>query len=129
MSLKDLNRIIFTKMKLGKACDIYQLTVEHLRYCGDLVRSHLLSLINRFLSNIEVMSCPQIKLGVATAIYKGKKKPVSMSSSYRRITVTPILGAIIDYYLDPIAESIFRPKQSPDQVGFTAGVSNLLASV
>ena len=39
MSLEDMNKIIFNKMKSGKACDIYHLTVEHLRYCGNAVRS------------------------------------------------------------------------------------------
>ena len=43
--------------------------------------------------------------------------------------MTPILGAILDYYIDPMAESIFRPAQSPDQLGFTAGISYLLAAV
>ena len=42
---------------------------------------------------------------------------------------SPILGALIDYYLDPQAEAIFRPVQSPDQLGFTAGISYLLAAV
>ena len=54
---------------------------------------------------------------------------MSQSNSYRRITVTPILGAIIDYFLDPIAESVFQPSQSPDQVGFTSGMSYLLAAL
>ena len=52
-----------------------------------------------------------------------------MANSYRRITVTPILGAIIDYYIDPVAEHIFKQVQSPDQLGFSAGVSYLLAAV
>ena len=43
--------------------------------------------------------------------------------------MTPILGAIIDYYLDPIAEAIFKPQQSPGQVGFTQGISYLVAAV
>ena len=43
--------------------------------------------------------------------------------------MTPILGAIIDYYLDPIAEALFRPAQSPDQLGFTSGISYLLAAI
>ena len=43
--------------------------------------------------------------------------------------MTPIIGAIIDYYIDPVAEMIFRPAQSPDQLGFTAGVSYLLAAI
>ena len=116
-------------MKSGKACDIYQLTVEHLRNCGDKAKQCILAFVNRILLNIYFLSCQQIKLGLGTAIYKSKNKPVDKSSSYRRITVTPILGAIIDYYLDPMTESIFRPAQSPDQLGFTAGISYLLAAV
>ena len=41
----------------------------------------------------------------------------------------PIIGALIDYHLDPVAEDLFRPSQSPDQLGFTAGVSYLLAAI
>ena len=43
--------------------------------------------------------------------------------------MTPDVGSIIDRYLDPITEAIFRPKQSPDQFGFTKAISYLLASV
>ena len=129
MTLSQLSHILFRKMKPGKACDIYQVTVEHLRYCGDQALLLILEYINRILDNLYYISCPQIKLGLGTAVYKAKKKPISKSSSYRRITVTPIIGAIIDYHLDPTAEAIFRQKQSPDQLGFTAGVSYLLASI
>ena len=100
-----------------------------MRYCGDCVRTLIFDLINRILNNIYYLSCSQIKLGLATAIHKGKGKPLTESKSYRRITVTPVLGAIIDYYLDPIANEIFLPKQSPDQLGFTKGTSYLLAAV
>ena len=116
-------------MKLGKACDFYHLTVEHLRYCGSVAKESLLVLINRILSNIYFLSCPQLKIGLGTAIHKGRGKPADKSSSFRRITVTPLIGAIVDYYLDPKAEAVFRPSQSPDQLGFTAGISYLLASV
>ena len=129
MSMQQLDRILNTKMKSGKACDIYQLTVEHLRHCGSKAKQSILLFINRILLNIYYLSCQQIKLGLGTAIFKAKNKPVCLSSSYRRITVTPILGAILDYYIDPMAESIFRPSQSPDQLGFTAGISYLLAAV
>ena len=129
MTLTQLNYILDVKMKPGKACDVYQVTVEHLRYCGEQAKLLLLSLINRILHDLQYLSCPQIKLGLGSAIFKAKKKPVSKSSSYRRVTVTPIIGAIVDYYLDPKAEAIFRPSQSPDQLGFTAGVSYLLAAI
>ena len=71
MKLADLNRILFSKMKLGKACDIYQLTVEHLRYCGDQARLLILNFINKVIDQIFYLSCQQIKLGIATAIHKG----------------------------------------------------------
>ena len=129
MNMTQLNIILHKKMKSGKSCDIYQLTVEHLRNCGDKAKQCILDFINRILTNIYYLSCRQIKLGLATPIYKKKNKPIALSSSYRRITVTPIVGAIIDYYIDPKAEAIFRPIQSPDQLGFTAGVSYLLAAL
>ena len=129
MSISDLNHILYTKMKPGKACDVYHVTVEHLRHCGNQAKLHILALVNRILANLYYLSCPQIKLGLGSAVHKGKKKPLSRSNSYRRITVSPILGALIDYYLDPKAEALFRPHQSPDQLGFTAGVSYLLASI
>ena len=48
------------------------------------------------------------------------------SSSF---SVTPQIGAIIDRYIDPIAEAIFLPSQSPDQYGFTRNVSYLMCAV
>ena len=129
MTLPQLTNILFRKMKAGKACDVYQVTVEHLRYCGDQAMLVILNLINRIIDNLYFLSCPQMKLGLGSAIHKGKKKSISKSSSYRRVTVTPIIGAILDYYLDPTAEALFRPKQSPDQLGFTVGVSYLLAAI
>ena len=129
MNIFQLEHILKSRMKAGKSCDIYHLTVEHLRFCGLQSKTHLLTLINKILGDIYYLTCPQIKIGLGTAVHKRKNKPVTQANSYRRITVTPILGAIIDYYIDPVAESVFRQVQSPDQLGFTAGISYLLASV
>ena len=129
MKLSDLDNILFKRMKAGKACDFYHLTVEHLRHCGTQAKVEVLGLVNRIIEDIYYLSCSQLKIGIGTPIYKGKRKPVASSSSYRRITVSPIVGAILDYYIDPIAESIFAPVQSPDQLGFTSGLSYLLAAV
>ena len=35
LTLPELKKIIFHRLKLNKACDIFKLTVEHLRYAGD----------------------------------------------------------------------------------------------
>ena len=129
MTLSIFEDIIFKKMKRGKACDVYQLTVEHLQHCGDKARLVILNLLNSILEQIHFLTCPQLKTGLGTALHKGKKKPLDRSESYRRITVTPHIGSILDRYIDPQTENIFRPKQSPDQFGFTKGISYLLASV
>ena len=129
MNIDDLEKILNKEMKLGKACDIYKLSVEHLRYAGLKSKLIILKLLNQIIDNIYYLTCPQIKKGLSTAVYKGKKKPISESSSYRRITVTPQIGGILDRYIDPIAESLFLKEQSPDQLGFTKGISYLLGAV
>ena len=114
-------------MKLGKSCDICHFTVEHIRFCGDQAKLQILSLVNRIFRHIYFLTCSQIKLGLGSALHKGKNKPKKQSSSYRWIT--SIIGAIIDYYIDPVAESTFRKVESPDQLGFTDGIFYLLAAV
>ena len=129
MSLAQLEDIIFKKMKRGKACDIYQLTVEHIQNCGPQAKIAILNLLNSILSQIYYLTCSQLKTGLGTALHKGKGKPVDRSESYRRITVTPHIGSILDRYIDPLTERIFRQVQSPDQLGFTEGISYLMAAV
>ena len=129
MKIEDLKNILNKEMKLKKACDIYKLTVEHLRYAGPKAHQAILRLLNNIIKNIYFLTCPQIKKGLSTAIFKGKKKPVSQSTSYRRITVTPHIGSILDRYIDPMAEYLFLKTQSSDQLGFTKGISYLMAAV
>ena len=129
MKIEDLDKIIDKEMKNGKACDIYKLTAEHLKHCGTGAKHVILRLINSILDQIYFLSCPQIKTGLGIAAHKGKKKTLTLSSSYRRITVTPQLGSIIDRFLDPVAEKVFRRVQSSEQYGFTEGISYLAAAV
>ena len=98
-------------MKPGKALNIYHLTVEH---AGAQAKHCILNLVNSILDKIYYLTCPQIKVGISSVIYKGKKKPVRSADLYRIVTVSSQIGAIIDTYIDPISESIFRTVQSPD---------------
>ncbi len=43
MSMDDLNKIVFSKLKLNKACDIYKLTVEHIRNAGPVAAPLVIS--------------------------------------------------------------------------------------
>ena len=82
VKIPPMTHILNSKMKAGKACDIYHLTVEHLRHCGSQAQQKILNYNNRILNYIYYLSCPHIKLGLGTPIYKAKKKPLAMSSSY-----------------------------------------------
>ena len=89
MQLTDLNDIIFRRLKLNKACDIYKLTVEHLRYCGDETLVLILRLLNLIIDNLNYLSSPQLNTSITSIIHKGKLKPVSHHKSYRQVRVTP----------------------------------------
>ena len=43
--------------------------------------------------------------------------------------MSPIIGSILDRYIDPVTEGIFRPKQNRDQLSFTKNISYLMSSV
>ena len=61
MTMEDLKNILFKKLKLNKASDIYQLSVEHLRYAGDGTLVYILETINKLLDNVNYMASPEIK--------------------------------------------------------------------
>ena len=129
MSRKDFTDIVYKEMKPGKACDAYKLTVEHIRECGEAAQECIRHLINMIINNIYYLTCPQIKVGLGSCIFKGKKKPVEQANSYRRVTVTPHIGAILDRYLNPIARDHLKAVQNSGQYGFTEGISYLMAAV
>ena len=71
--MDDLEKIL-KNMKNGKACDIYKVTNEHLKYSGDEAKTVILNLLNDIITNISYLSCPQVKTGLGTAACKGKKE-------------------------------------------------------
>ena len=111
IDLKQLKEILFKKMKLNKACDIFKLSVEHLRYCGDSSLQLIMHLINKIIDNINVLSSPQLNTSIASVIHKGKGKSVFHHKSYRMVRVTPLFSRIIDEYMRPVLINIVRPIQ------------------
>ena len=57
MRIEDLEQILTKDMKLKKACDIYRLTVEHLRYAGLGAKLVILKLVNDIIQNIYYLTC------------------------------------------------------------------------
>ena len=102
MSLSDLKEIIFKRLKLNKVCDVFKLTIEHLRNDGDGNLSLILQIINLTIDHLDYPSVSQLNTAVATIVQKGKQKPVYHHKSYRQVRVTPLIGHLFDEYLRPL---------------------------
>ena len=129
MNLNQLKDIIFKKLKLKKACDVYKLTVEHLRYAGDDTLLIIMNLLNNILENINCLSSSQLNTSVASVVYKGKSKPIFHHKSYRLVRVTSLFGRLLDEYMRPALVEIVKPMQNANQYGFTENVSYLMGAL
>ena len=129
MDLEKLKYILFKKLKINKACDVFKLTVEHLRHVGDDNLLLVLQLLNSIIDNINCLSSPQLNTSVTSVIYKGKGKPIYSHKSHRLVRVTPLFARLIDEYMRPDLIEIVRPVQNINQYGFTENVSYLMGAV
>ena len=129
MKMENLKEILFRRLKLGKACDIYKLTVEHLRNAGDECLECVLALINKIISNLNYLSSKQLNTSIASIIHKGKDKPVTHHKLYRQVRVTVLFAPIVDEYTRPNFIAISRPIQNINQYGFTQNITYLMAAL
>ena len=114
MDLEKLKYILFKKLKINKACDVFKLTVEHLRHAGDDNLLLVLQLLNSIIDNINCLSSPQLNTSVASVIYKGKGKPIYSHKSHRLVRVTPLFARLIDEYLRSDLIEIIRYDMDMD---------------
>ena len=129
MKLIHLKDIIFKTLKLNKACDIFKLTVEHLRNCGDRTLTLILQLLNLIIEHLNYLSSPQLNTAVATIIHKGKGKSVYNYKSYRQVRVTPLIGRLLDEFLRPIKTNLTNRKQNINQYGFSEGITYMMGAL
>ena len=125
----DLKAILFKRLKCKKACDIYELTVEHLRYVGDNTLSLLVKVINDILKSVSCLSSPQLNTAIATVVYKGKNKPIYHHKLHRLVRVTPLITRLIDEYVRPVIIEINKKNHNHNQSGYSKGVNYLLAAL
>ena len=129
INLAQLKNILFKKLKLKKACDVFKLTVEHLRNVGDSSLLLIIELLNNIIDNINVLSSPQLNTSIASVVHKGKGKSLFHHKSYRLVRITPLFARLIDEYMRPELIKIVKPVQNCNQYGFTESVSYLLGAV
>ena len=108
-----------SSLKNGKAIDYMGLTAEHVKYASPKIVKLLTQLVNSIMLASRLPD--QLRPGLITPILK-KGKDGRDPDSYRRITVSPILGKFLE------KEMLRRTRQSikhePLQFGFTEGCSS-----
>ena len=129
MKLSDLYDILFKRLKLNKACDIFHLTVEHLRYAGEQTLLLLLKLINKIINNVNYLSSTELNTSLATIVHKGKQKSLYHHKSFRLVRVSPLTGRIFDEFVRPQFLQQTRPLNNPNQYGYTEGINYLLGAL
>jgi hypothetical protein len=129
MKLQDLKDIIFKRLKLNKACDIFKLTVEHFRHAGDNTLGLILQLLNLIIDHLNYLSSPKLNTAVETVVHKGKAKSIYHHKSYRQVRVTPLIGRLLDEYCRPVKISLTRDQQSLNQYGFSENITYMMGAL
>ena len=96
---------------------------EHLTNCKHIIAPILTRTFNKIL---EIRKVPEVFKTVITFPVLEKDKVPTMVNSYRGITVTPIIGKILEYSM--LKKLNFKDK-SELQFGFTTGLTSLMSSL
>ena len=122
----EVEQIIKT-LKNNKASDGCGLAAEHLKYGGRKVVEFVTCVLNAI---FRLGKVPEMfKLGYITPIYKKHGKPIHDPNSYRRITITSLIGKILEKYILQTAFAEIEHGQNPLQKGFTKDTSATMAAL
>ncbi|KAL5006138.1 hypothetical protein ScPMuIL_017296 [Solemya velum] len=111
------------KLKNNKAPDEFGIASEHLKLAASDAAPIIRTIITKILTN-EVIP-EQLKVGIITPVYKNKGNPKE-PDNYRRITVTSIVGKILEMVMVKPVKDIREQTLNPLQRGFcrNAGSTN-----
>jgi hypothetical protein len=106
---------IVEKLKLGKATDLFGLASEHLRHAHPKLNDVLAAVMTKI---VQTATVPQpLKMGVITPVFK-KKKNILDPDNYRRITVTPVVGKVMEKLIVEPLKATLKPQINKLQRGF-----------
>ena len=130
LTTKITENEVYTTLKTmpnNKSASLDNLTYEHLKYAGHMLIASLNRLYNKIL---ETESFPiQLKSSVIVTIHKGKGKSLRDPSSYRPITLTPVVLKLFEkILLNRIESTNLHQQLNPMQHGFQKGKSCIMAS-
>ena len=113
-------------LKNNKAADIFGITSEHLKYVSHKIIEILVHLLNTI---IDTGKIPELlKLGKVCPVLK-KNKSSKNPTNYRRITITSIVGKVLEKHMLAGIKKVLDPSQSSHQFGFTSKCSPVFAAI
>ena len=122
---QDIIKLV-SKLKSGKAPDIYGIASEHIKLAHPVIIDVLVYIVNHSISAGKLPK--SFKLGSVCPIRKKNKNP-KKPTNYRRITITAIVGKILELHMVQHSRPILDKLQSRLQFGFTSGCSPVYAAL
>ena len=110
-------------LKSGKASGLDGLLSEHLKHGGPTLIPWLTKILNRIFVTEEIPLC--LKKGLIVPVYKRKGKDPSLASSYRGITISPIISKLLEIIILKRIEPLLEGLNMPDclQTAYRKGLS------
>ena len=95
--------------------DFYSITANHYKNCGLEGFRHFNFLLNTLVSEINLISLPELNSVYAHILYKGHKKEKSSERSYRTISTCPLLAKSLDSYIRELNIENWKSAQAKTQ--------------
>ena len=118
-------RYAINQLKLKKASDVVGLVSEHLKSATTIIANYLTPVFNTIISMGEYPT--SLKEGIRHPIPK-KDKIITDPGNFRGISITPIIGKVLDHIHLNHQRPATTPKFHPLQFGFSEGRSCVQAA-
>ena len=115
-----------SSLKNQKAPDIYGIASEHLKLASPILINILTHLANNALTTGKLPEA--YKVGSVCPVPK-KAKSRKLPTNHRRITITSLVGKIVEIHMMAFSRPILDACQSRLQFGFTKGCSPVFAAL
>jgi hypothetical protein len=122
----SLTKKHISTLKNNKAPDSFGISSEHIKLASERIVHLLSELTTRAFSERTILA--DLKMGIATPVPK-KDRSQTDPDKFRRITITSLLGKVIEKHMVYLSDSKLSASQSPLQFGFTKDVPCSTASV
>ena len=120
---------IVSRLRTSKSPDIMGFSAKHVKNGGPPAIHFLMQYLNMSFQSMQY-GVPSTELtGSASMIYKGNKKSLVDPKSFRKITVSALLGEIKQMAVCDLTFPIIRPLKPSSQLGFTPELFVKLANV